>query len=228
MIEKIPVVILPLDDEDLDSKLPIAVSKGIDAIEIRIDQFKDLDEEYVIKAIKKIKEYPLGLIGTIRCKEEGGADIHDEKRVRLFELIAEYCDVLDIELNSKIAEKVIEIAHDEGKLALVSHHDFEKTPNEDYIQQIIDRGIKVGADIIKYAYKVNSFEDISRIMCVTSKNRDKKLVAIGMGELGKITRVAGGFFGSIFTYTFLGKSFAPGQIEAGKLIDELKFYKLRG
>ena len=48
-----------------------------------------------------------------------------------------------------------------------------------------------------------------------------------MGEIGKITRVAGFFFGSIMTYTFVGKSFAPGQIELNRLIEELKFYGIR-
>ncbi|MDQ7055535.1 MAG: hypothetical protein Q9M89_03235 [Persephonella sp.] len=39
--------------------------------------------------------------------------------------------------------------------------------------------------------------------------------------------MAGFFFGSVLTYTYIGKSFAPGQIEAKKLIEELKFYGLR-
>ncbi|NPA17243.1 type I 3-dehydroquinate dehydratase [Persephonella sp.] len=223
-----PLVVLPLDDTDLEKKLSIAVDKGIDMIELRIDQFSDLSIDYIKSRASAVKEYDLGLIATVRSKEEGGTDIPDSDRLSIFEAVAGIADILDIELTSQsINRKVIEMARDEGKMALVSYHDFEKTPVEDEIQEIIDRSAALGADIIKYAFKVNSIGDVSRIMCVTAKNREKKLVAIGMGDLGKITRVAGFFFGSVLTYTYIGRSFAPGQIEAGKLIEELKFYGLR-
>lgn len=227
-MEKYPLIVLPVDDNDLEKTLSIAVDKGIDIIEMRIDQFSSFETEYILEKAQLIKKYDLGVIATVRSKEEGGVDIPDNDRIRIFERVVEYADILDIELtSSSINKKVIEIAKDEGKLALVSYHDFEKTPTEEKIQEIIDKSAELGADIIKYAFKVDNYEDVSRILCVTSKNRDKKLVAIGMGELGKITRVAGYFFGSIFTYTYIGKSFAPGQIEAGRLMEELKFYGLR-
>ncbi|WP_457639285.1 type I 3-dehydroquinate dehydratase [Persephonella sp.] len=223
-----PLVVLPVDDENLENRLAAAVDKKIDMIELRIDQFSSFEKEYVIEKAQLVKNYDLGLIATIRSKEEGGSDIPDKKRLELFEAVAGLSDILDIELSSEsINRKVIEIAKDEGKLALVSYHDFERTPSEEEIQAVIDRSVSIGADIVKYAFKVNTTEDISRIMCVTAKNRDKKIVAIGMGELGKITRVAGFFFGSILTYTYIGRSFAPGQIEAGKLIEELEFYGIR-
>ncbi|SNZ10374.1 3-dehydroquinate dehydratase [Persephonella hydrogeniphila] len=228
-MEKYPLVVLPADDNELEKTLAMAVDKSIDMIELRIDQFSNFDIKYIVEKAQLVKKYDFGMIATVRSKEEGGTDIQDEDRVKIFEAVVEYADILDIELTSKrINHKVIEIAKDEGKLSLVSYHDFEKTPEEDEIQKIIDDASALGADIIKYAFTVNSVEDVSRLMCVTAKNRDKKLVAIGMGELGRITRVAGFFFGSVLTYTYIGKSFAPGQIEAGRLIEELKFYGLRG
>lgn len=228
-MEKYPLVVLPVDDIDIEKNLAIAVDKKIDMIELRIDQFSNLDIDYIVEKAKLVKKYELGMIATVRSKSEGGSDIPDEKRVEIFEAVVEYSDILDIELSStSINKKVIEIAKDEGKLSLVSYHDFEKTPEAEEIQEIIDRSVQIGADIIKYAFKINSVEDIRRLMCVTAKNSHKKLVAIGMGELGRITRVAGFFFGSVLTYTYIGRSFAPGQIEAGRLIEELKFYGLRG
>ena len=227
-MERYPLVVLPVDDKDLEKRLSIALDYGIDMIELRIDQFSDFSKDYVVEKAKTVKDYNFGIIATVRSKEEGGVFIPDEQRVEIFEAVAGLVDILDIELTSeKINRKVIEIAKDEGKLSLVSYHDFEKTPDERFIQSLIDKGVFLGANIIKYAFKVNSCEDVNRILCVTGKNRDKKIVAIGMGELGKITRVAGFFFGSVLTYTYIGKSFAPGQIEARKLIEELKFYGLR-
>jgi len=227
-MNKHPLIVLPVDDTDLEKKLSIAVDKRIDMIELRIDQFSDLSVEYVKSKASTVKNYDLGLIATVRSEKEGGTGISDRDRLALFEAVAGIADILDVELRSEsINKKVIEMAKDEGKMALVSYHDFERTPVEEEIQEIIDRSASLGADIIKYAFKVNKIEDVSRIMCMTAKNRDKKLVAIGMGDLGRITRVAGFFFGSVLTYTYIGQSFAPGQIEAGKLIEELKFYGLR-
>jgi 3-dehydroquinate dehydratase-1 len=227
-MEKYPLVVLPADDSELEKTLALAVDKNIDMIELRIDQFSNLDPDYVVQKAQLVKKYDFGIIATIRSKEEGGTDIPDNDRIKIYEAVVEYADILDIELTSKnINKKVVEIAKDEGKISLVSYHDFEKTPEEDEIQKIIDEASEIGADIIKYAFNIKSIEDVSRLMCVTAKNRDKKLVAIGMGELGRITRVAGFFFGSVLTYTYIGRSFAPGQIEAGRLIEELKFYGLR-
>ncbi len=227
-MEKYPLVVLPVDDKDLEKKLSVALDYGIDMVELRIDQFSDFGEDYVLEKAKLVKDYNLGIIATVRSKEEGGTFIPDEERLKIFEAVAGISDIIDIELTSeKINKKVIEIAKDEGKLSLVSYHDFDKTPDEDFIQSVIDRAVSLGADIVKFAFKVNSHEDVSRILCTSGKNRDKKIVAIGMGELGRITRVAGFFFGSVLTYTYIGKSFAPGQIEAKKLIEELKFYGLR-
>ncbi|MBK3332040.1 type I 3-dehydroquinate dehydratase [Persephonella atlantica] len=227
-MEKYPLVVLPVDDKDLEKKLSVALDYGIDMVELRIDQFSDFGEDYVLEKAKLVKDYNLGIIATVRSKEEGGIFIPDEERLKIFEAVAGISDILDIELTSEsINKKVIEIAKDEGKLSLVSYHDFDKTPDEDFIQSVIDKAVSLGADIVKFAFKVNSYEDVSRILCISGKNRDKKIVAIGMGELGRITRVAGFFFGSVLTYTYIGKSFAPGQIEAKKLMEELKFYGLR-
>ncbi|WP_457636142.1 type I 3-dehydroquinate dehydratase [Persephonella sp.] len=227
-MENYPLVVLPVDDKDIEKTLAAAVDKKIDMVELRIDQFSNLDIEYVVEKAKVVKKYDLGMIATVRSKDEGGTDIPDEDRVKIFEAVVEYADILDVELTSKsINRKVVELAKDEGKLSLVSYHDFEKTPENEEIQEIIDASAQLGADIIKYAFKINSVDDIRRLMCVTAKNSHRKLVAVGMGELGKITRVAGFFFGSVLTYTYIGRAFAPGQIEAGKLIEELKFYGLR-
>lgn len=227
-MENYPLVVLPVDDKDIEKTIAIAVDKKIDMVELRIDQFSNLDIEYVVEKAKVVKKYDLGMIATVRSKDEGGTDIPDEDRIKIFEAVVEYADILDVELTSKsINRKVVELAKDEGKLSLISYHDFEKTPENEEIQEIIDASAQLGADIIKYAFKINNVDDIRRLMCVTAKNSHRKLVAVGMGELGKITRVAGFFFGSVLTYTYIGRAFAPGQIEAGKLIEELKFYGLR-
>ncbi len=224
--DKKPLIALPVSDKSFENIQLSALKGKVDLLEFRVDQFEDRDLDFIKNLGKKVREKNFGIILTIRLKEEGGADIPDEQRFSMFQYLIEIADIIDIELNSKINKKVIDLAKDNGKYALVSYHDFEKTPSKEEIQKIIDKGKDLKADIIKYAFKVNTIDDVGRILSITYQNQDKLLVAIGMGDLGKITRVAGFFFGSKITYTYTGKSFAPGQIELNTLIEELKFYGL--
>ena len=222
-----PLIAIPVDDKEFEKNVDMAKEKGADIIELRIDQFKDRNINYILDKVSYIKQLELGIIATVRSAKEGGTHISDYERERIFKAVAPEVDIIDIELSSEtLREKVIKIAKENNALALVSYHDFEKTPSEEEIQKVIDKSVSIGADIVKYAFKVKSKEDVSRIMCITAKNKDKKLVAIGMGELGRITRVAGFFFGSVITYSHIGVAFAPGQIEIEKLKDELEFYGL--
>ncbi len=224
---KKPLIAIPVNDKNLEDEVKTAKEKGADIIELRIDQFSNRNIDYILEKISFIKNLNLGIIGTIRSKKEGGTPISDYERERIFKAIAPKVDIIDIELSSEtLRDKVIKIAKDNNALALVSYHDFEKTPPEEEIQSIIDKSVSIGADIVKYAFNARTKDDVARLLCVTEKNKDKNLVAISMGSLGRITRVAGFFFGSLITYSYIGVAFAPGQIEIEKLKDELEFYGL--
>ncbi len=226
MFEKIPLIALPITDIDIDNTLEKAKEKNIDIIELRIDQFKNKNLDHINTLIKKVKNYNFKILATIRSKLEGGSDISDEERLNIFINIVKDVDILDIEYTSEdLKTTVIDLAKRNNKILLMSYHDFDKTPSEDFIQNLIDNSKLQGADIVKYAFKSNSFEDVARILCITHKNRDKNIVAIAMGDIGKISRVAGFVFGSLITYTYIGESFAPGQIEIDKLKELLEFFK---
>jgi len=222
-----PLIALPVDDKGFEKTVKTAKEKGIDIIELRIDQFSNRSVDYVINKASFVKELDFGIIATIRSAKEGGTHISDYERERIFKAVAPYSDILDIELSSEtMIEKVITISKENNCLTLISYHDFEKTPSEEEIQKIIDKSVSKGADIVKYAFKAKTFDDVSKILCVTNKNKDKKLVAIAMGELGRITRMVGFAFGSLITYTYIGVAFAPGQIEVDKLKEDMIFYGL--
>lgn len=223
-----PLIALPVKDENLEDTLRKAKNHGVDIIEVRVDQFSNIELDYIKDVVKKVKSYDFIVLITVRSKIEGGGrDIPDTERVKIFETVMDIADILDIEFSSEdIREEIINLAKCNGKLSLVSYHDFEKTPHIDFIQNYIDVVKSIGGDIVKFAFKVNSFEDVANIMCITHKNRDKNIVAIAMGDIGKISRVAGFIFGSIITYTYIGESFAPGQIEISKLKEELNFYRI--
>ena len=64
---------------------------------------------------------------------------------------------------------------------------------------------------------VNTKKDILNILRVIQEF-EGKVIGIGMGEKGKLTRILGTYFGSILTFASMeGKSSAPGQIDVKKL-----------
>ena len=102
-----------------------------------------------------------------------------------------------------------------------SYHDFEKTPTkEEMIQRLlfIDQ---MGADIPKMAVMPHNGQNVLDLMQATllakEKTSTKPLITMAMGDLGKITRIAGISFGSAVTFGCLGKASAPGQIEVENL-----------
>ncbi len=226
MFEKMPLIALPITDTDIDNTLQKAKEKNIDIIELRIDQFKNKNLDHINSIVKKVKDYNFKALATVRSKLEGGSDIPDEDRLKIFNSIVKDVDIVDIEYTSEaLKPTVVELVKNNNKILLMSYHDFEKTPSEDFIQNLIDNAKSQGADIVKYAFKSNSFEDVAKILYITHKNRYKNIVAIAMGDIGKISRVAGFVFGSLITYTYIGESFAPGQIEINKLKELLEFFK---
>ena len=62
-------------------------------------------------------------------------------------------------------------------------------------------------------------KDNARLLGLLDSN--KNVVVIGMGELGKITRIIAPILGSKFTFASLsrGKETADGQMENGKMKD---------
>ena len=228
---KPPYIAIPLNDDKFDERLNEAFFRGADIIELRVDMLKDREINHINKLLREVKNKDMLTILTVRAKWEGGeTEISDEERVEIINNCLKFSDFVDIELSS---HDLLEEVKDNIKLAdkklIVSYHDFEKTPSEEVIRGIIEKSLKVGADVVKYAFNVNHYDDVGRIMSITYEyyKKGKSLIAIGMGDLGKITRVAGYFFGSIITYSYIGSSVAPGQIEISKLKDELNFYNIR-
>jgi len=228
---ELPYIAVPLSDENFLENVETAFFKGADAVELRVDMCENRDIEHIRSMLREIKARDMFTILTVRAKWEGGAtEIEDDEREEIIKGALDLADYVDIELSSHdLLEKVNDKIKEMHKNLIISYHDFEKTPSDEVIRGIIKKSNKYGADVIKYAFYINTHDDVGRLLSITYDyyKRGKKLIAIGMGELGKITRVAGYFFGSIITYTFIGKSVAPGQINIDKLEEELRFFNIK-
>lgn len=187
--------------------------KGLKFAEIRMESMA-LNAE----GIRKIFGQPLQLIATCR---HGKLDDRTRKELLLGAIAAgaDYVDV-EVESDSSYRKEIIDAARSRNCRVIISFHDYEKTPTVGRLRQIVDLCFSEGADIAKIACRILSERDNARLLgLLDEEGFDRKLIVVGMGETGKITRMAAPFLGSPFTYASLveGKETARGQIRKDRL-----------
>ncbi len=222
MIGTVELGTIPRVAATVDRLLPMDIlrelpEKGVTILEIRVDCITEpfsAVAEYV-KEIRNTVQLPL--IGTIR-----ETDGNRHNRLELFKQLIPLIDAIDIEIDTEINREVIGLST--GKTVIVSEHDFEKTPDEKGLENIVVTAKSLGADIIKIAVMAHSRADVTRLLQFTD-TCPENLVAISMGEVGTISRIAAPLFGSLFTYAFGTDAVAPGQLSLEETVEELKrFY----
>ena len=187
-----------------------------DLLEMRIDCFRQPIEK-VTSYLREVRtKVALPMIGTVRENEHT-----KDARVAIFKAILPFVDCIDVELGTPISDEVL--THAAGKTIIVSEHDFNGTPDTKTLQNMVDRAIVQGAEIVKIATMANCREDVVRVLEFT-RSCDEPIITMVMGPLGTISRVAGPLFGSLLTYGYLTKPVAPGQLSVQKLAEEIKRY----
>lgn len=202
-----------------------AAGEGVDILEVRIDLFEgQLTQASVVNEVKTLKRHEMPLIGTIRGKGEvrGRARLSDVERADLYQKISPLVDAIDIDLSATILKSVVTAAYRNKNIVILSHHDFNGTPSESGLKQIVGKATELGADIIKIATFAKNESDVLRLLHFTAAHRPKNLVTIAMGNIGTISRLALPLAGSLMTYTSVAPS--DGQIDAKRLIEDLRFY----
>lgn len=186
----------------------------------------------------------LPLLFTFRSKAEGGErEIAGEDYEELCRMVIEekIADLLDIELFARdgAAKRLLsDYGEDrdsgqrkpkewEKPLLLVSSHDFRKTPSKEEMMDRLMEMEQLGADILKLAVMPQKAEDVLRLLEVTREIKgktDKPVITMSMGRLGLVSRLTGEIFGSAVTFGSAGCPSAPGQIEAGMLLEILDLF----
>lgn len=227
---KICAPIVEKSQEDiLEMGETLMTKKSVDIIEWRIDFFEDcfnteklLETAGLLRAIAPRKI----ILATFRTKNEGGErDIEQGVYVKILETLSEsgYIDMIDIEayfMDRNDTEKLIRKLK-EKTVVISSYHDFAKTPLYDEIYERLTYMKEIGADIPKMACMPEKRADVFTLMGATddfaAHNVGTPVITMSMGEIGKISRIAGKSFGSSVTFGCLGKESAPGQINVDNL-----------
>ena len=192
-----------------------AARDGADALEVRVDLFprEVLSPETLggkLREVRRVARRPILL--TIRLRREGGRWPFSEiKRLSLYQSLMSRVDAVDVEGSSEIAPDVVRFAKKLGRWAVLSHHDFEKTPSDGALRRIAKRFARSGAAVLKVAALPRRREDADRLMSFCSGLSGRRAF-LSMGSEGRRTRLEGFRWGSCLTYGSIGKSAAPGQL----------------
>ena len=113
---------------------------------------------------------------------------------------------------------------------VLSYHNFEMTPRDEKILDMMESMETLGGDVLKIAVTPNKEFDVRRMIELEDKliaggykdyRITKPVVIISMGDMGKESRLHLGDKGSLFTFAYVGEESAPGQIELGDIFKKL-------
>lgn len=188
-----------------------------DALEFRMDTAEE--------PIKQLSNYngELPIIATNRGQWFGGGANDSGRLDRLFTAAHfDAVEMVDIELETaRGSDWILEDFRSIEVDIIISFHEFEKTPNKEILDAIIEQSSQYG-DVAKVATfaedRTDSLKMLSAINTATEKGIP--VAGISMGELGSQTRVIGPFYGSKIGYAPLASDtseYAPGQISLREL-----------
>lgn len=222
------VPIMGTNTADLLEEAKKAAASQADVIEWRADHYTEIDSvSQFSKCLTELRQV-IGakpLLFTFRTKEEGGvSEISIREYHELCLAVAESgnIDWIDIELSriDFLGREFIQELKAAGVKVILSFHDFDQTPDDATLVYRIGMMNQFGADIGKIATMPNNLQDVLRLMGIISKARafnQLPLAVIGMGDLGKITRISGELTGSILTFAALENVSAPGQLPVAEI-----------
>lgn len=224
----VPKIAVPLTAKNSEELLcQAAQAEAADLLEWRADHYASCRSNDILPALARLRE-AVGekpLLFTLRSAGEGGeAALADEEYAALCRAVIAQgaADAVDIEWSrGALAGNLVTDARRAGLRTIVSSHDFSATPSEDEMLHRLAAMKALGADLPKLAVWPQSEADVLALLkiCETFAHQEdgSPLIAIAMGGLGRVSRVAAGLFGSALTFGAAGASSAPGQIDATQL-----------
>jgi 3-dehydroquinate dehydratase-1 len=230
--EGIPKICVPIVGKTKAEILAAAISfknVTLDVVEWRADWFDGVFQfgqlEDVLKELRRIlADTPI--LFTFRTLQEGGEkDIDTNDYAELIKKVAAtgLVDLVDVEafLGDKIVRDIIIGAHAYGVKVVASNHDFTKTPEKEELIRRLCKMQDFGADIPKIAVMPQNKKDVLTLLTATQEmvdeHADRPIITMSMAATGLISRLCGEVFGSALTFGSVGRSSAPGQMNAADL-----------
>ncbi|WP_333619965.1 type I 3-dehydroquinate dehydratase [Dietzia sp.] len=207
----------------------------VDLVEWRVDRFADAAARGSYAAgLAAIEEHLPGvpILATYRTPaEEGQPDLRPDPAAESPDVPAAYVRLVaalaaepaialvDVERSHSLAAEAMAACTAAGTPVVLSEHHFEGPLTATEASEAFENMAAAGASVAKLAIMPGSPADVTALMDATARaaaHSPVPLIAIAMGELGRITRVGAPAFGSAATYCTVAAASAPGQVPAAE------------
>lgn len=211
-----PLVVAPIaDPETLSWAASAAISQHCDVIELRIDALTGC-----LDAVERFAgscDRPILL--TVRDQTQGGTiPLSLTERAELYSRFIGFSSALDIEVEYLTGlSAIVETAQSRGTLIVASAHDFDQMPSRSTLDSLASRAAD-NADILKIAATPANLNDVFTLANIaTGAPETLPASVMGMGPLGRLSRLVCAQAGSVLNYGYLSKPNAPGQWPSSQL-----------
>ncbi len=191
----------------------------VDLVEIRLDCLVTTKE--AVASVISHSRVPILL--TARHPAEGGVGkMSAATRRAMMDEFVRSASAIDIELRSvKLMQSLLAAAAKCGVVRVISFHDFRGTPALPRLHEIVRAARKSGADIVKIATSLRGPKDLAVLLQLQASSSSSLLATMGMGPLGRVSRLALAAAGSRLNYGFLDRPQVSGQWPAAKLRERI-------
>ncbi len=187
-------------------------------VEIRYDLVRRLPDEVSV-------QFSESILQVATCRPGGYSD---QQRMdilkRAIDRGAVYVDV-ELEASGDFKKEICAYAKERSTHVIISYHNFNETPSHRELDKILQSCYSSGGEVAKIACQTNTNADAARLLSLYESEGRK--IVIGMGDAGRITRLAAIELGAEFSFAALSEedATAPGQLSYQDLVslwDKLK------
>ncbi|HEX8489488.1 MAG TPA: type I 3-dehydroquinate dehydratase, partial [Chthoniobacterales bacterium] len=168
----------------------------------------------------RVGKLPSPLIVTARHPQEGGANhLSPRTRRELFLAFLPHATWIDIELRSARAmAPVLQAARARNIRLIISFHDFRGTPSAARLDQIARKAQSLGPSSVKIVTRTDTSQELKRLLDFFERSqRAQNVVVMGLGKLGRASRLELARRGCALNYAHLGTARVAGQLSVPEL-----------
>jgi shikimate dehydrogenase/3-dehydroquinate dehydratase type I len=210
---KVAAVIRADNAAEAERQSRMALGKGADLVELRLDYVRDVGPSAIRKLANAVGNRA---IATLRSPAQGGASVASspQRTTILQEICRSRFAYVDLELETDRDDlgSLTRLASGHRTTVIVSHH-FAQAAEVHRVSEALDACAAQG-EVAKVAVPANDFEDAVQLVDLirSRSNRPHRFVLIGMGTGGTVTRALADSLGQEIQYASWGLSAAPGQL----------------
>jgi 3-dehydroquinate dehydratase-1 len=192
-----------------------------DFFELRLDALFGMADK-LQQAIPRLRA---PIIITARAPNEGGTNnLSLARRRALLLRFLPHAAGMDVELScARALASVLKRARQKKLCIILSLHNQRATPALSALLRLAHRAHSLGADIFKIASRTDRLDQLHGLLeFVQSESLPLPVSAMGIGKLGRSSRVLLAHAGSLLNYAHLGRATIEGQWSLARMSAELQ------